>query len=160
MDYVIRPLTSEDESLLWEMLYQGSQTVAGGTEPAQNIVPQPELAHYVEGWGRAGDVGFVAHDKDDGKPLGAVWMRLPKIDRKTQSVEEEATAELAFAVKPAYRRHGIGAALLTQLVKANPQRSAISMRVAPNNPAVRLYERFGFKIVRESEGFVTMRREA
>jgi ribosomal protein S18 acetylase RimI-like enzyme len=160
MDYVIRPLTSEDESLLWEMLYQGLQTVAGQTEPVQEIVQQPELAHYVEGWGRTGDVGFVAHDKDEANPLGAVWMRLPKGDRKTQGAEEEATPELAFAVKPAYRRHGIGAALLTQLVKVNPQQSAISMRAAPNNPAVRLYERFGFKVVRESEGFVTMRREA
>lgn len=159
MDYVVRPLTSEDEALLWEMLYQGLQTAELGTEPAQHLV-QPELAHYVEGWGRTGDVGFVAHDKDEGKPLGAVWMRLPKGDLKTRGTEEEATAELAFAVKPAHRRHGIGAALLTHLVKANPQQSSISMRVAPNNPAVRLYERFGFKIVRESAGTVTMRREA
>jgi GNAT superfamily N-acetyltransferase len=152
MDYVVRPLTSEDESLLWEMLYQGLQTAEGKTEPAQDIIRQPELARYVEGWGRAGDAGFVAHDTEEGRPLGAVWVRLP--------LGEEVTPELAFAVKPGHRRHGIGAALLTQLVKANPQQSVISMRGAANSPAVRLYERFGFKVVCESEGFVTMQREA
>jgi ribosomal protein S18 acetylase RimI-like enzyme len=46
------------------------------------------------------------------------------------------------------------------LVKANPHYSAISIHASANNPAVRLYERFGFKIVNENEGTVTMRREA
>jgi len=58
------------------------------------------------------------------------------------------------------RRRGIGAALLTQLVKATPQQSTISIRAPTNNPAVRLYERFGFKVVEQSEGAVRMRREA
>ena len=76
-----------------------------------------------------------------------------------QSDESEITPELAFTVKPGLRRRGIGAALLTQLVKANPQYSAISIPAPANNPAVRLYEKFGFKIVQQSEGAVTMRRE-
>jgi len=54
---------------------------------------------------------------------------------------------------------GLGAALLTQLVKANPQHSAISISAPANNPAVRLYERFGFKIVQQSPDAVRMRRE-
>ncbi|MCA1660143.1 MAG: GNAT family N-acetyltransferase [Verrucomicrobiaceae bacterium] len=49
--------------------------------------------------------------------------------------------------------------MLTQLVKANPKCNAISMRATAKNPAVRLYERFGFKIVGQSEQAVTMRRE-
>jgi ribosomal protein S18 acetylase RimI-like enzyme len=68
-------------------------------------------------------------------------------------------SEADVADKPSHRRHGIGAALLTQLVKANPQHSAISMRVAANNPAVRLYERFGFKVESQTANSVTMRRE-
>jgi ribosomal protein S18 acetylase RimI-like enzyme len=46
------------------------------------------------------------------------------------------------------------------LVKAYPEQSTISIRASPNNPAVRLYERFGFKIVNERKHCVTMRREA
>ena len=77
-----------------------------------------------------------------------------------QRDETKATPELAFAVKPGLRRRGFGAALLTQLVKATPQQSTISIRAPTNNPAVRLYERFGFKVVEQSEGAVRMRREA
>jgi hypothetical protein len=53
----------------------------------------------------------------------------------------------------------VDAPLLTQSVKANPQHSAISMRVAANNPAVRLYERFGFKLESQTADSVTLRRE-
>ena len=155
MDYVIRPLTAADEPILWEMLYQALQTSEGA--PPRDVVRQPQFARHAEGWGRAGDTGFVAYDpKQKDKLLGAVWLRLAGDQRD----ETKATPELAFAVKSGLRRRGIGAALLTQLVKATPQQSTISISAPANNPAVRLYERFGFKIVRQNEGAVTMRREA
>ena len=151
MDYVIRPLTSADEPILWEMLFQALLTSEGA--PSRDIVRRPEYARYVENWGRAGDVGLVAYDAEQkDELLGAVWLRSP-IDKKTEN-----SPELAFAVKPGLRKHGIGAALLTQLVKTNPH-NAISIRASANNPAVRLYERFGFKIVDEQPGAVTMRRD-
>jgi len=150
MDYTIRALTPADEPILWEMLYHALHTGAA-TPPPRDIVRQPEYARYVEGWGRDGDCGFIAHDATDQQLLGAVWFRPPAGD---------ATPELAFAVSPGQRRRGIGAALLTRWVRANPQQSEISLRVGASNPAVRLYERFGFKIAQESGGTVTMRREA
>jgi ribosomal protein S18 acetylase RimI-like enzyme len=153
MDYVIQPLTPADEPILWEMLYQALRTQHD--VPPREVVRQPEYARYVEGWGRAGDTGFVAYDAEKrDELLGAVWFRVP-----SDALEEQATPELAFAVKSGHRKRGIGAALLTQLVKANPHYSAVSMRAAANNPAVRLYERFGFKIVQQSDRAVTMRRE-
>jgi len=155
MDYVIRPLTAADEPILWEMLYQALQTSEGA--PPRDVVRQPQFARHAEGWGRAGDTGFVAYDaKQKDKLLGAVWLRLAGDQRD----ETKGTPELAFGVKPGLRRRGIGAALLTQLVKATPQQSTISISAPANNPAVRLYERFGFKIVRQGEKGVTMRREA
>jgi ribosomal protein S18 acetylase RimI-like enzyme len=121
-------------------------------------VRQPQFARHAEGWGRAGDTGFVAYDaKQKDEMLGAVWLRLREVEERD---ETKATPELAFAVKPGLRRRGIGAALFTQLVKATPQQSIISISAPANNPAVRLYERFGFKVVEQSEGALTMRREA
>lgn len=152
MDYVIRPLTETDEPILWDMLYQALQTAEGA--PSRDILKQPEYARYVEGWGREGDTGFVVSDKATSEILGAVWYRVPAEKQKG-----EATPELAFAVKSGQRKRGLGAALLTQLVKANPHHSAISLRASANNPAVRLYERFGFEIVSDTGGTVTMRRE-
>jgi GNAT superfamily N-acetyltransferase len=154
MDYIIRALTAEDQPLLWDMLYEGLRTFAGAT--SRDILKQPEYARYVDEWGRAGDTGFVVSDKPSGEVLGAAWYRMPIAEGQGRS---EATPELAFAVKPGQRKRGLGAALLTQLVKANPHHSAISIRASANNPAVRLYERFGFQIVSDAGGVLTLRRE-
>ena len=154
MDYVIRPLTPADEPVLWEMLFQALRTSEAA--PSRDIIRQPEFASYVEGWGREGDTGFLAYDAKHGDELlGAVWLRSPSGQRKQG---DDPAPELAFAVKPGLRKLGLGAALLTQLVKTNPH-DAVAMRASANNPAVRLYERFGFKIVHEGPGAVIMRRE-
>jgi ribosomal protein S18 acetylase RimI-like enzyme len=154
MDYEIRALTPADASILWDMLYEGLRTAEGAS--SRDILEKPEYARYVEGWGRAGDTGFVVSDKTSHEVLGAVWYRLPMTGGQRRG---EPTPELAFAVKPGQRKRGFGAALLTQLVKANPHHSVISIRASANNPAVRLYERFGFQIVSDTGGTVTLRRE-
>jgi ribosomal protein S18 acetylase RimI-like enzyme len=154
MDYVIRALTAKDEPILWDMLFEGLRTFEGAT--SRDVLKRPEYARYVEDWGRAGDTGFVVSDKPTAEVLGAVWYRIPMAESQGHG---EPTPELAFAVKPGQRKRGLGAALLTQLVKANPHHSAISIRAAANNPAVRLYERFGFQIVSDTGGTLTLRRE-
>jgi len=156
MDYVIRPLTPADQPILWEMLYQALQTAEGAT--SRDILKEPKYARYAEGWGRAGDTGFVVSDKLSAEVLGAVWYRVPATEANGRSGQPESTPELAFAVKPGQRKRGIGAALLTQLVKANPHHSTVSIRAAANNPAVRLYERFGFLVASDKDGTLIMRR--
>ena len=148
-DYDLRPLTANDEPVLWEMLYTGLRST-GAEEPPREILRRPEYARYVESWGRPGDVGFVAHDKNEELPLGAVWFRAP--------LETETPPELAFVVKPGHRQRGIGASLLTQMMRANPQLSAIAMRMGANSPAVRLFGRFGFEIASQGNQVTVMRR--
>jgi ribosomal protein S18 acetylase RimI-like enzyme len=150
VDYQIRPLTAADEPLLWEMVYQALHHAPGDAALPREVVRRPELARYVEGWGRAGDTGFVAHEVGEQHLLGGVWLRLHPA---------EETPELAFSVTRGYRGHGIGTALLTQLMRANPHHDAIRIAVAPTNPAVRLYERFGFRIAQQTDTSVLMRRE-
>ena len=151
MDYAIRQLTAKDELILWEMLYQGLASPEKKELPARDIVHRPEFAHYVEGWGRVGDTGFVAHDKKNQALLGAAWLRRP-------TDKSDASPELALAVKPEHRRHGIGTALLTQLVRANPDHSTISVSFVTGKPVLRLYERFGFKVVEQRPDAVVMHR--
>ena len=153
MDYVIRPLTRQDEPILWEMLHHGLSSPGKAEAPSREMVRRPEISRYVEGWGRTGDTGFVAHDKKSAALLGAVWLRRPRD-------KSDACPELALAVKPEHRRHGIGAALLTQLVRANPDQSAISISFVAGKPVLRLYERFGFKVVAERSDAVVMHRQA
>ena len=153
MDYVIRQLTIQDEPILWEMLYHGLSSAGKGESVSRDVVRRPEVARYVEGWGRVGDTGFVAHDKKNRALLGAAWLRQP-----TDTCD--VSRELALAVKPEHRRHGIGTALLTQLVRANPEHSTISISFVAGKPVLRLYERFGFKVVEQRPDAVVMQRPA
>ena len=148
-DYRIRPLTDQDEPILWEALYLALHTTTGDIPASRDIVRTPEFGRYVEGWGRAGDRGFVAVDAQHGELLGSVWFREPM---------PGAPPELAFVVAPGQRKRGIGAALLTQWVRANPDQSEVALRVDVSHPAVRLYERFGFAVVQQDKGSVTLRR--
>ena len=150
MEYEIRPLLANDEPILREMLYQGLSSV-GNHQPSREILLRPEFSHYAAGWGRAGDTGFVAHDKKDGSVVGAVWLRKPVH-------KPDAPPQLAFAVKPEHRRHGIGTALLTQLVRANPHESTISVGLVAGKPVLRLYERFGFKVAQDGPDAIVMQR--
>ena len=151
MEYAIRPLEPEDEAILQEMVYQALSSTDGGAPPRE-ILQRPEFAHYVQGWGRVGDTGFVAHDKKDGSLLGAVWLR--KSDE-----DENAPPELAFVVKRGHRGHGIGTALLTHLVRANPHVSRILISQVAGRPVLRLYERFGFKTIEENPKAIIMGRD-
>src|ERR1043165_6236607 len=133
MNYAIRPLAVDDEPILWEMLYQGLSSGSGKPVPPRDIVQRPEYARYAKDWGREGDTGFVANDEGDKSVIGAVWLRKP-----VQS-QPDAPLELTFVVKPGNRGHGIGTALLTQLVRANPEQSTISITSAAGKPLLRLY---------------------
>jgi len=153
MDYVIRPLTRQDEPILWEMLYYGLSSAGKNQQASRDVVRRPEISRYVEDWGRVGDTGFVAHDKKNRALLGAAWLRRP-------TDKSDAAPELALAVKPEHRRHGIGTALLTQLVRANPDHPTISVSFVAGKPVLRLYERFGFKVVEQRPDAVVMHRPA
>lgn len=152
MDYVIRPLTPQDEPILWEMLYDGLSDPMARKPASRDMLRRPEISKYVAGWGRPGDRGFVAHEKGGGALIGAVWLRQP-------SDKSGAVPELALAVKQEHRRHGIGTALLTQLVRANPNQSTISIGFVAGKPVLRLYERFGFKVVDRQRDAVVMQRQ-
>jgi GNAT superfamily N-acetyltransferase len=152
MDHVIRPLTPRDEPLLWEMLYHGLSDPAAPKPASRDMLRRPELSKYVAGWGRRGDIGFVAHEKKGGSLIGAVWLRQP-------NDKSDAVSELALAVKQEHRGHGIGAALLTQLVRANPDQSTISISFVAGKPVLRLYERFGFKVIDRQRDAVVMQRQ-
>ncbi len=119
------------------------------------------VARYVKGWGRPGDTALIAIE--DGFPVGAGWYRLFREDAPGYGFVDDQTPELAIAVVPSRRGHGVGDALITALcerAQAEGHR-ALSLSVERSNGAlVSFYEKHGFERVHEDGGdSVTMRRE-
>jgi len=120
--------------------------------------PDDELPvyRYVEAWGRPGDRAVIAID--DFQRVGAGWYRLFRAGRPGYGFVDEATPELSVAVVPSRRGRGFGGALLGALVAQAKKDgfSALSLSVEQENPAVSLYERYGFEKVQEVDDTYTM----
>jgi ribosomal protein S18 acetylase RimI-like enzyme len=155
VSYSIRPAEMPDVDFLWEMLSHASHAGLGPTE----LQVQPELARYVDGWGRPTDLGVVAVNDRTGERAGAAWLRLLIGDAKGYGYVDDTTPELAIAVLPAHRDRGVGGRMLAQLLDAARETfTAVSLSVRVDNPARRLYERIGFRTVTGNEvTSVTMR---
>ena len=153
----IRQLSPSDQQFLWEALYQ-SLHVPGGRSPfPRDVINQPEIAKYVRGWGRAGDMGYIAEDAVCGAPIGAAWLRLLKGAERGYGYVDDETPELGMAVLPEYRGRGAGSDLLGHLLEsAGAVYRSVCLSVSADNPAVRLYERAGFVRVRECGDSLTM----
>jgi ribosomal protein S18 acetylase RimI-like enzyme len=159
MDIRIRPLTTEDEPFLWEMLYQSIHVPEGEEPPPRELLHEPELSRYVRDWGlRPGDAGYVAVEADTARPVGAVWLRLLTGENRGYGWVDDETPELAIAVLPDCRGRGIGTRLLTHLLASEHGSSSISLSVSADNPARRLYERHGFVTVEQGDDHLTMKR--
>ena len=157
-EYRIRPLTPDDQPLLWEMLYLSLHVPEGGEPFAREVVERPEIAKYVRDWGREGDAGFVAVD-EEGRPIGAVWLRLLRGEERGFGYVDDRTPELGVAVLAGHRGRGVGTRLLARLVEAAAcEFECVSLSVSAGNPARRLYERLGFEEVGTCGDSVTMRR--
>jgi GNAT superfamily N-acetyltransferase len=61
---------------------------------------------------------------------------------------------------PSMRRRGLGGAIIQRVIdEARDARKAVALRVLRPNPALRLYERLGFTIVRETPERYFMQRQ-
>jgi ribosomal protein S18 acetylase RimI-like enzyme len=159
MNVRIRAVGTDGVQLLREYLRLSIFVRPGEPPPAADIVDRPELACYVEGWGRYGDDAVVAEDESSGGDLGAAWLRLWPGPETGYGFVDRATPELAIAVRREQRGRGIGTCLLdTLLDRASTRHHAVSLSVSADNPAVRLYDRLGFEIVAHSGDSLIMRK--
>lgn len=124
-------------------------------EPSREPLPlgHPVLAPYRDDWGRHGDLGVVA----DGQ--GAAYCRLVP---GGYGFVDERTPEVTVGVEPSERGRGVGTALLEALAALAREHGfeRLSLSVEPANPALRLYERLGWRAVGSDDGgSVVMLRE-
>lgn len=148
MPYRIRAIAENEYGLLEHFLYLAIFVPKGVPAPPEDIVRQPELQVYTANFGtQKGDCALVA--EDDGKVIGAVWVR---IMNDYGHIDDE-TPSFAISVECAYRKQGIGTALMQAMLaelKRQGWRQA-SLAVQKANYAVRMYQSVGFGIVDEND---------
>ena len=148
MVYVIRKIRAEETGLLEDFLYEAIFQKNNKNPVPRKAIYDPSLRIFFEDFGRKDDHCLVA--EVEGKVVGAVWTRIfPSIDQGFAKME--ATPELAISLYKPYRKKGIGKALMEQMLKLLVSESyeKVALSVQKENPAIRLYERLGFEIVKE-----------
>jgi ribosomal protein S18 acetylase RimI-like enzyme len=149
MNYTIRIAEAQDEAFLWDMLYFAAHMAEDGHLSSDDAKDDPLLSRYVADWGKEDDLGVVAVG-EEGERLGACWVRLLHDRFASYPYIPQDYPELAIAVWPHYAGQGIGAQLLEALLDLASERFAgIVLTVRVENPALHLYERFGFERVDE-----------
>ncbi|HLM63369.1 MAG TPA: GNAT family N-acetyltransferase [Acidimicrobiales bacterium] len=149
MPFALRAARPDDEPFLWAMLHEAAHAAEEGIADPSGLRAVPELARYVDGWGRPADLGVVG---GDAVLLGAAWLRLLTGEEPGYGYVDDATPELAVAVAPEVRGAGLGTSLLTRLLDDAAERfDAVCLSVRGDNPARRLYERLGFVAMGEHE---------
>lgn len=145
--YHIRVAGREDAPFLREMLYESLYVPEGGEPFSRDILEEPFMKKYVEDWGRAGDLGYIAVNAA-GKPSGSITIRYFDEGNKGFGYVSDDIPELGMALIPESRGQGLGTALMKELFRGMKERGIqkVSLSVAPENAAaMKLYERFGFQ---------------
>ena len=101
----IRAAGPGDQAFLREMLYEAAAWRDNPHLPFEQVMANPRVAQYINGWPRPGDEGVVAED-ETGQQIGAAWYRLFADDEHGYGFVDQAVPEITVAVKPPCRGRG------------------------------------------------------
>ena len=151
MNYIIRPMESAEEYLLEEFLYQAIFQKDDNNLIPRSVINEPSVKIYIEKFGRKEDACLVA--EYDAKVVGCVWTRIFDEDVQGFGFLDSETPEFAISVLKDYRGIGIGTELMKAMIKLLKSRGYVktSLAVQKENYAVKLYEKIGFKIIKETD---------
>ena len=144
----LRELAKNETKLLESFLYEAIFIPEGVEPPDRSIIEQPELKIYYEGFGTGRADHCIVAD-DDGRVIGAVWTRI----MNDYGHVDDDTPSFAISLYKEYRGRGIGTRLMKEmltLLKEKGYKQA-SLAVQKANYAVRMYEKFGFRIIDEND---------
>jgi [ribosomal protein S18]-alanine N-acetyltransferase len=149
----ISPLELGEYGCLADFLYLAIWVPKGDQPPPRSVVQSDAtLRQYYEGFGSgAGDFALAA--RYGGRIIGVFWSRLLGGETCGYGHVDDATPELGGALLPEWRGQGIGTTLMVGLFGILSQNgfTQTSLSVQKRNPALRLYERLGFLVVRDDD---------
>lgn len=141
-----RELMPADQALLWEFLHVALWDPPPAPLRPRSVLDDPAVRLYAEAWGRPGDVGVAGELRGEPSPVGACWMRLLP-DGQGLAWVDERTPQLGIALLPPFQHKGYGRPLMLAALEAAKRAgyAQVSLTVHPENPAIALYERCGFR---------------
>jgi ribosomal protein S18 acetylase RimI-like enzyme len=138
---LIRSATRDDLAILWDFL-----AIAAYEADVAAAKAVPFVAAHLEGWRRSEDFGFIA--ERGAEAVGAAWARQFSPGEQPAFYVDDRTPEVTIGVSEAARGKGVGGRLLGALVADAARRGVgLCLNVRHDNPARRLYERIGYRLV-------------
>lgn len=152
----VRELRQDERHLLKDFLYEAIFLPDGMSPLPYSVTELPELRVYIDDFG--------AYNSDrclvacvDNSVAGAVWARIIN----DYGHIDDHTPSLAVSLYKEYRGKGIGTCLLRSMLRLLHEEGfgQVSLSVQKANPAVRLYKRLGFVVVKDNaDEYVMLRR--
>ena len=146
MEYEIRHMRNDEYLLLEEFLYQAIYVPEGfeGEIPRSVIRDDPKCRAAFEGFGELPDDRALVADVD-GHAVGTCWVRTTD----EYGHIDDATPSFSISLYEQYRGQGMGGAMMRQMLDelCDAGYARASLSVQKENPALRLYERLGFRII-------------
>lgn len=150
MDIEIRHIREDELPLLEDFLYGAIYVPEGfgGEVPRSIVRDDPKCRAAYLGFGGLPDDRALVADAG-GRPIGACWVRTTD----EYGHIDDATPSFSISLLEPYRGQGIGGAMMRRMLGelAEVGYARASLSVQKENPALRLYERLGFRIVGNGE---------
>ncbi len=144
----VREIKPHEIPLLIDFLYEAIYQPGDNPKVPRTVLQDPMIWAYIDNFGSLpDDVCHVAIV--NGLIIGAVW----SCPGCSYGKVDATTPELAISIYPEYRNKGIGSILLSSHIaylSDNGYRQ-VSLSVAKDNYAVKLYRKIGFEIIEERE---------
>ncbi len=148
----LRSVTAADESFLLSLFAEQRRpalAVTGWTDAEQDAFLASQFALQSKAYTAGFPSGEFHLITWQGQPIGRLYV--------AQLEDEIRVVDLALI--PSFRGQGIGTYLLQTIVsRADTARLKVRFHVEIRNPARRLYERLGFKLVLEHGPYLLMER--
>ena len=146
MEYLIRHMRSDEWPLLEEFLYEAVFVPEGfeGEVPRSVVCDDPKCRAAYIGFGSLPDDRAIVAEVA-GEVIGACWVRTTN----EYGHIDDATPSFSISLYGPYRNNGIGTAMMTLMMEElrDAGYARASLSVQKENPALRLYERMGFRII-------------
>lgn len=151
MDYLIRPIKTNEIPLLADFLYEAIFQRDENNPIPRSVIEQPEIKVFIKDFGKRDDNCLVAVVDD--KIVGAVWTRILSGAVRGFGNVDEHTPEFAISLYRQYRGKGIGTRLMRDMLALLKEKGYVqtSLAVQKDNYAIKMYEKVGFTIVGENE---------